>query len=42
MTSRAFRHGPNEVTDRLNRGDIVDPEKYYFRATPYFEPSSEK
>jgi Protein of unknown function (DUF3237) len=38
----AFRHGPKEVIDRLNRGEIVHPETYYFRTTPYFETSSEK
>ena len=42
MTWKAFRHGPKEVIDRLNRGGTVDPETYYFRATPYFETSSEK
>jgi uncharacterized protein DUF3237 len=42
MTWKAFRHGPKEVIDRLNRGETVDPETYYFRATPYFETSSEK
>jgi len=42
MTWRGFRHGPGEVIDRLNRGDTVDPETYYFRTTPYFETSSEK
>jgi hypothetical protein len=42
MTWKAFRHGPKEVIDRLNRGENVDPDTYYFRATPYFETSSEK
>jgi hypothetical protein len=42
MTWRALRHGPKDVIDRLNRGEAVDPETYYFRATPYFETSSEK
>ncbi|SDJ30850.1 Protein of unknown function [Bradyrhizobium sp. Rc2d] len=42
MTWKAFRHGPKEVIDRLNRGDTVDPEMHYFRATPYFETSSEE
>lgn len=42
MTWKAFRHGPKEVIDRLNRGESVDPQTYYFRATPYFETSSEK
>ena len=39
---KGFRHGPKEVIDRLNRGEIVDPETYYFRTTPYFETRSEK
>ncbi len=42
MSWKGFRHGPKEVIDRLNRGEIVDPETYYFRTTPYFETSSEK
>jgi Protein of unknown function (DUF3237) len=42
MSWKGFRHGPKEVIDRLNRGETVDPETYYFRTTPYFETSSEK
>jgi hypothetical protein len=42
MSWKGFRHGPKEVIDRLNRGEIVDPATYYFRTTPYFETSSEK
>jgi Protein of unknown function (DUF3237) len=42
MTWKGLRHGPKEVIDRLNSGEIVDPALYYFRATPYFETSSEK
>ena len=42
MTYKGFRHGPKDVIDRLNRGETVDPSLYYFRATPYFETSSEK
>ena len=34
--------GPQDVIDRLNRGETVDPATYYFRATPYFETGSEK
>ena len=30
MTWKGFRHGPKEVIDRLNRGEDVDPETYYF------------
>jgi hypothetical protein len=42
MTWKGFRHGPKEVIDRVNRGEIVDPGTYYFRTTPYFETGSEK
>jgi len=41
MTWKGLRHGPKEVIDRLNRGEAVDPETYYFRTTPYFETSWE-
>ena len=30
MSWKAFRHGPKEVIDRLNRGESVDPGAYYF------------
>lgn len=39
---KGLRHGPKEVMERLYRGEIVEPGAYYFRATPYFETSSEK
>jgi hypothetical protein len=42
MTWKGFRHGPKEVIDRLDRGETVAPETYYFRTTPYFETSAEK
>lgn len=42
MHWRGFRHGPKDVIDRLNRGEAVDPSRYYFRTTPYFETSSER
>ena len=42
MSWKGLRHGPREVIDRLNRGEIVEPGSYYFRTTPYFETSSEK
>ena len=42
MTYRGYRHGPQDVIDRLNRGQTVDPSLYYFRATPYFETGAEK
>lgn len=42
MTYRGYRHGPAEVMERLNKGKIVDPSKYYFRVAPFFEPGTEK
>jgi hypothetical protein len=42
MHWKALRDVPKDVADRLRRGETVDPHSYYFRATPYFETSSEK
>ncbi len=42
MHWRALRDVPEDVADRLRRGEPVDPSAYYFRAAPYFETSSEK
>jgi hypothetical protein len=42
MSWKGFRHGPKEVIDRLNCGEVVDPATYYFRTTPYFETNSER
>jgi hypothetical protein len=42
MHWKGFRHGPEDVIGRLNRGEPVDPASYYFRTTPYFETSSEQ
>src|ERR1700680_4185564 len=41
MSYRGYRHGPKDVIERLNRGEVVDPSLYYFRATPYFETGSD-
>ncbi|WP_210338496.1 DUF3237 domain-containing protein [Bradyrhizobium commune] len=40
MSYTGYRHGPRDVLDRLGRGEAVDPDTYYFRATPVFETSS--
>jgi hypothetical protein len=42
MTYRGIRRGPQEVMDRIGRGEIVSPDSYYMRATPYFETASKK
>lgn len=37
MSYRGIRHGPADVMERLNKGEAVDPDSYYFRITPVFE-----
>jgi Protein of unknown function (DUF3237) len=40
MTYRGLRHGPADVIERLERGEAVDPERYYFRISPLFETAA--
>jgi hypothetical protein len=40
MTYQGVRHGPPEVIARLESGEIVDPESYYFRINPLFQTSA--
>jgi hypothetical protein len=35
-----LRHGPQDVMDRLARGEEVSPDEYYFRTSPTFEVES--
>lgn len=42
MTYKGLRHGPKDVMDRLNKGELVDPGQYYFRTAPVFETSSDQ
>lgn len=42
MTYRGIRTGSREVLNRLDQGEDVDPEEYYFRTTPIFETASKK
>ena len=37
MTYRGVRHGSTDVITRMERGEAVDPERYYFRINPLFE-----
>src|SRR5271163_471832 len=37
MTYRGLRHGPADVIERVERGEVVDPTAYYFRINPLFE-----
>jgi hypothetical protein len=40
MTYGGVRHGPADVIARLEKGEAVDPESYYFRIAPTFETAS--
>lgn len=42
VQNRGYRHGPDEVIERLARGEAVDPASYYFRTSPWFETSAPK
>jgi len=42
MTYRGYRHGPEEVIARVNRGEDVDPAEYYFRTAPTFETADQR
>ena len=37
MTYQGLRHGPADVIARIEGGDVVDPNAYYFRTNPVFE-----
>ena len=40
MTYRGLRHGPAGVIERIERGEAVDPDSYYFRINPLFETAA--
>ena len=40
VNNRGYRHGPNDVIERIAHGEDVDPALYYMRATPWFETSA--
>ena len=42
MTYTGLRHGPDDVMARLNDGQPVNRNDYYFRIVPSFETSAEK
>ena len=42
MTYRGLRHGPADVIAQIEKGQVVDPNSYYFRINPMFETSSPK
>jgi hypothetical protein len=42
MTYRGVRSASPDVSDRIGRGESVDPSEYYLRTTPYFETAAPK
>ncbi|MBV8849140.1 MAG: DUF3237 family protein, partial [Methylobacteriaceae bacterium] len=40
VVNRGLRHGPAEATEKLMRGEPVDPKLIYFRAAPAFETAA--
>jgi len=42
MTYQGLRHGPSDVIDRMERGEVVDPGGYSFRINLCFETSAPK
>ena len=34
MTYHGVRHGPPDVVERIEKGEVVDPTSYYFRINP--------
>jgi hypothetical protein len=42
MTYTGIRHGPQDVLDRMARGEAVNPAEYYMRATAYYETAAER
>jgi Protein of unknown function (DUF3237) len=37
MSYRGVRHGPPDLIQRLEKGEVIDPSSYYFRINPIFE-----
>jgi Protein of unknown function (DUF3237) len=40
MTYQGVRHGPPDVMDKIDRGELVDPTSSYFRINPLFETAA--
>lgn len=40
MTYRGLRHGPPEIIERIEKGEVVEPASYYYRIAPSFETAS--
>ena len=42
MTYQGVRHGPPDVVERIEKGEVVDPTSYYFRINPLFATAAAK
>lgn len=42
LQTRGYRYGPAEVMARVGKGEMVDPNTYYFRITMTFETASQR
>jgi hypothetical protein len=40
MSYQGVRHGPRDVIERIEKGEVVDPASYYFRTNPLFETAA--
>ena len=40
MAYQGVRHGPPDVVERIEKGEVVDPTSYYFRINPLFETAA--
>jgi hypothetical protein len=40
MTYQGVRYGPPDVIARIDRGEAIDPESYYFRINPLFQTAA--
>lgn len=41
-TYPGIRHGPADIVERIEKGEVVDPATHYFRITPLFETAASK
>jgi hypothetical protein len=42
VRNRGYRHGPNDVLEKLAAGENLDPHLYYMRTTPLFETADRR
>src|SRR6266853_5596266 len=40
MSYQGVRHGPPDVLEKIEKGEVVDPASYYFRTNPLFETAA--